>query len=151
MPHVSPEAGPVEFFTADHHACDDLWAAVETAAATRDVAATRAAFAAFAAATRRHFEMEEAVLFPAFEEETGMTMGPTRVMRMEHDQMRGLLATMAMIEDDVDDLVEQGDTLLMLTQQHNMKEEGMLYPMTERALGGAWAPIAARLAPFAQR
>ena len=40
----------------------------------------------------RHFEMEEAVLFPAFEEATGMTQGPTMVMHAEHVQMKGVLA-----------------------------------------------------------
>ena len=45
-----------------------------------------------------------------------------------------------------------GDTLLMLMQQHNVKEEGMLYPMAARLLGGpAWGPLgealAARYAP----
>ncbi len=152
---VTPEAGATEFFTDDHRRCDDLWAAVEAAGEQRDVGAARAAFTAFAAATRRHFEMEETVLFPAFEQASGMTMGPTQVMRAEHQQMRALLdlmamaMAMAMTESDLADLLEQGDTLLMVTQQHNMKEEGMLYPMTERYLGGgAWPPIAQRLAPY---
>jgi hemerythrin-like domain-containing protein len=35
--------------------------------------------------------MEEKVMFPTFEEVTGMTQGPTMIMRMEHDQMRQLL------------------------------------------------------------
>jgi iron-sulfur cluster repair protein YtfE (RIC family) len=44
---------------------------------------------------------------------------------------------------NVDSVLDHGDTLLMLIQQHNLKEEGMLYPMAERALGGAaWGPIA---------
>ena len=30
-------------------------------------------------------------MFPIFEEVTGMTQGPTMVMRMEHSQMRGIL------------------------------------------------------------
>ncbi len=88
------------------------------------------------------------MLFPAFEQATGMTMGPTRVMRMEHEQMRGLLSQMAMAATDIDALVEHGDTLLMLTQQHNMKEEGMLYPMAQGHLTGTWATLVPKLARF---
>ncbi len=55
---VTPEAGAVAFFTSDHRACDELWAAVEAAAETGDVETTQAAFEAFDAATRRHFDME---------------------------------------------------------------------------------------------
>jgi len=39
--------------------------------------------------------MEEEVLFPAFETRTGNTMGPTYVMRTEHEQIRALLQVMA--------------------------------------------------------
>lgn len=146
---TAPSAGPLAFFTADHRACDELWAAVEAAVDRDDRAAAHAAFARFDAATRRHLDMEEQVLFPAFEQATGMTMGPTQVMRHEHAQMRGLLDQMARAADrDLDAMVEYGDTLLMLTQQHNLKEEGVLYPMTEANLADAWAPIAARLTTY---
>jgi hemerythrin-like domain-containing protein len=39
-----------------------------------------------------HFGVEESVLFPRFEQSTGMYRGPTQVMRGEHVQMRQLLA-----------------------------------------------------------
>ena len=144
-----PSAGPRAFFTDDHRACDDLWAAVEVAADRRDRAAALAAFARFDAATRRHLDMEEQVLFPELERATGMTMGPTQVMRAEHAQMRGLLDQMARAADvDLDGLIEHGDTLLMLTQQHNMKEEGILYPMAQAHLAASWEPIGKRLAAY---
>jgi len=146
---TSPSAGPLAFFTDDHHRCDELWAAVEAAADRGDEAATREAFAKFEAALRRHLEMEEQVLFPEFEQATGMTMGPTQVMRAEHAQMRGVLDQMARAADrDLDQLIEHGDTLLMLTQQHNAKEEGVLYPMVQAHLGDVWEPIARRLATY---
>ena len=54
--------------------------------------------------------------------------------------MRGVMATMAeaVTERDVELLLDHGDTLLMLIQQHNVKEESMLYSMSERALGSVW-------------
>ncbi len=131
-------AGPRAWFTADHRDCDAHWAAVEAAVDAGQDPATP--WADFDRSMRRHFEMEEQVLFPAFENETGMTHGPTAVMRHEHAQMRALLDQMGRRADgrDWSALLDEGDTLMMLVQQHNMKEEGMLYPMMEMHLGHVW-------------
>ena len=111
----------------------------------------KATLAAFDAKVRRHLAMEEEVLFPAFEEATGMHgAGPTVVMRMEHQQMRALLDTMGKAAEtgNIDDVLGHGDTLLMLIQQHNRKEEGMLYPMADNALGEAWQKVREDLRRF---
>ena len=136
-----------DFFTHDHHECDRLWAEVEQAAEADDAARVGTTFDAFDKAQRHHISMEEDVMFPAFEEATGMTSGPTQVMRDEHAQMRGLLDQMrqALVGGDTQELLDQGDTLLMLIQQHNQKEEGILYPMAEQVLGAQWAELHARL------
>lgn len=142
--------GPEPWFTADHRRCDEAWAAVEWAV-DADEGTALAAWEAFDAHTRRHFDMEEAVLFPAFEAATGMVRGPTAVMRAEHDQMRGLLDQMdrAARAGDWREVLDQGDTLLMVVQQHNSKEEGMLYPMAQAHLaGGEWAALVPRLERF---
>ncbi|MBS1189383.1 MAG: Hemerythrin cation binding region [Rhodocyclaceae bacterium] len=125
------------FMTADHRHCDDLFAEAEQALAKNNMAAALAAFQHFRDATRAHFESEETTLFPAFEAKTGMTMGPTQVMRMEHVQMRGLLdeALQALEGGDADAYVGHADTLLIMVQQHNLKEENVLYPMCDQHLG----------------
>ncbi|MDF1798311.1 MAG: hemerythrin domain-containing protein [Planctomycetota bacterium] len=130
----------IDYFTEDHHACDETWAEVERLVDEGQAAAATAAWARFFGEMERHFTMEETVLFPAFEEATGMAGGPTQVMRMEHQQMRGLLEQMngAAASGDLAGLVELGDTLLMIIQQHNKKEEGMLYPMCEAHVGDSW-------------
>ncbi|MCO4763873.1 MAG: hemerythrin domain-containing protein [Myxococcales bacterium] len=142
-----------EFAASDHKHCDQLWADVE--AAEGDDAACLAAWKAFTDAMERHFKMEEEVMFPAFEQATGMHGGgPTAVMRMEHKQMRGVMATMAAAADDGDFelLIDHGDTLMMLIAQHNVKEENMLYPMSQRAIGAGWSAmhgdIEQRFGPF---
>ncbi|RLB57169.1 MAG: hemerythrin domain-containing protein [Deltaproteobacteria bacterium] len=137
----------VQFFTEDHRACDVLWASVEAAADTGDAAATTSAWKAFFDAMERHFHMEEDELFPAFEEATGMRGGPTMMMRAEHKQMRALMGQMNTLVEagDFGELVDQGDTLLMLIQQHNAKEEGMLYPMAQQHLAASWDALRARL------
>jgi hemerythrin-like domain-containing protein len=128
----STEVGLLEFFTQDHRACDELWAVVE------ESDEITAPVQAFITSMETHLSMEEQVLFPAFEQAVGMASGcgPTSVMRMEHNQMRGLLQTIqaAAAVGDIDTVLAQGDTLLMLIQQHNMKEENMLYPMCAQSL-----------------
>ena len=94
--------------------------------------------------------LDEADLFPAFEEATGMRFGPTQVMRMEHQQMRQLLVELReVVQDrDPDAILGVTETLLMLMQQHNAKEEGMLYPMAETALGDEGNTLVERLGPL---
>ena len=141
---------PTHYFTTDHRRCDTLWSEVEAAADASDQPRLAAAFEAFAAATERHFHMEEEVLFPAFEAATGMSGGPTMVMRMEHVQIRGLLSQLATLVTAGAHrrVLDLGDTLLMLVQQHNAKEEAMLYPMADRAVGHHWEEIRAELAAY---
>ena len=139
---MSPKhPGPLAFFTHDHRRCDELWAELEAGAGA-------ATWTAFDQAMRAHFAMEEDVLFPALEQATGMIdAGPTFVMRSEHQQMKSLLDTMgaAASAGDFDTVLDQGDSLLMLIQQHNMKEEHMLYPLADRAIADQWGAIASKL------
>ena len=129
-----------KYLTEEHRDCDDQFSRAEAAASDGDIAAARVAFAEFAANLAHHLEMEEGVLFPEFEQATGMHgVGPTAVMRMEHEQMRGLLGQMqgALAGEDLDSFLGIGETLNILIQQHNMKEEHMLYPMAEQALAAS--------------
>jgi hemerythrin-like domain-containing protein len=128
----------LEFMGSDHKACDDLFAAAEAAVAKKNWDSARSLFDSFQAAMAHHLAMEEEVLFPAFEARTGMTMGPTQVMRSEHEQMRDLIASMAraVAESGQDRYLGLSETLNMLMQQHNLKEENVLYPMTDQVLGG---------------
>lgn len=88
------------------------------------------------------------MLFPAFENATGMRQGPTQVMRMEHGQMRALVGQMeaALAARDGEGYAGAAETLLILMQQHNMKEENILYPMCDQSLAGQVEAIAAELA-----
>ena len=151
MTSVDIESGLAAFFTQDHSDCDSRWADVEELLDAVDIEAARPAWQKFNASTRRHLEMEEEVLFPAFDARSGMGgSGPTAVMRMEHQQMRGLLDQIgeAMDANDAQQALDIGDTLLMLIQQHNVKEENMLYPMAQNMLAGEWAVIAAELEKY---
>ncbi len=128
----------LEFLGSDHRACDDLFASAEAAAAQGRWDSAREQFARFNAAMARHLAMEEEVLFPAFEARTGMRSGPTEVMRTEHAQMRDLLRDMAdaVAAGNQGRFLGLSETLNMLMQQHNLKEENMLYPMSDQVLAG---------------
>lgn len=126
-----------EFMGFDHRRCDDLFAGLENAANNGDATLTRTYFTAFQTGMEHHFDMEEKGFFPTFERITGMRQGPTTVMRMEHEQMRGLLRQMAQAleSNDLKAVARASGTMLMVMQQHNVKEEQMLYPMGDMHIG----------------
>jgi hemerythrin-like domain-containing protein len=151
MTSIDIESGLAAFFTQDHRDCDSRWADVEELLDTADVETALPAWQKFNTSMLRHLDMEEQVLFPAFDSRSGMGGGgPTAMMRMEHQQMRGLLDQIgeAMDAGDAQEAMDIGDTLLMLIQQHNVKEEGMLYPMAQNMLASEWATIAAELEKY---
>ena len=127
-----------DFLSGDHRRCDELLTAAESAVDDGDWSDAEQKTRAFLTAMDNHLRMEEEVMFPAFEEASGMAQGPTMVMRHEHDQMRALFAQIedALQRHDEDDFLGNTETLLIMIQQHNMKEEGMLYPMADEQLGG---------------
>ena len=127
-----------EFMTRDHRRCDVLMAEAEAAAEDNDWGKTEQLTRKYVEAMEHHFTMEEQVLFPAFEEQTGIIQGPTMIMKSEHRQMRGLMAQLqhAMERRDESEYLDTSETLLIMMQQHNMKEEGMLYPMSDEQLSG---------------
>lgn len=133
--------------THDHRRCDHLFAAAEALAAAADWPAAAAAVADFARELETHFCAEEETLFPRFEAATGMTGGPTAMMRAEHADMRASVRLLqeAIAAHDRDEFAGEADTLLIMMQQHNMKEEHILYPMCDARLGDAHLPTVAEL------
>jgi iron-sulfur cluster repair protein YtfE (RIC family) len=127
-----------EILESHHAACDELLAAAETAADAGDWAGCGAALGRFKANLDAHFSAEESVLFPAFEDASGMRHGPTEMMRLEHAQMRESTRRLgqAAAERDGDAFAGNVETLVVLIGQHNMKEQHILYPMCDRSLAG---------------
>lgn len=134
-----------------HRHCDAAFARAGERAAARDWTGLERDGGTFLREIERHIELEENLLFPAFEERTGMTSGPTEVMRTEHAQMRGMFAQMraAIQAKDAEQYLGIAQTLLALLQQHNAKEESMMYPMLDRALGDDAVSMADQLETLA--
>ena len=125
------------FLTKDHRLCDEEFANMENAVNDNNWEEANTKLNVFIEDLLHHFDMEEKVMFPAFEHKTGMTQGPTAMMRMEHDQMRQLLEDLKtdIRETNQNHFFGVSESLMMLMQQHNMKEEQMLYAMADNHLG----------------
>jgi hemerythrin-like domain-containing protein len=121
---------------AEHRECDEIFAAAEKSVIDGNFEQAEEQFLLFANDTLRHFKREEESLFPTFEEISGSTEGPTRIMRHEHEQVRGLIGKMAeSVENrDADAYLSMAESMMILLQQHNMKEEQMLYAMCDRMI-----------------
>lgn len=137
---TAPPDSLTHLLSSDHRRLDAILAAAKQSLQTGDIARAFAQFSEFRDGLERHIAAEEEVLFPAFEALTGgASGGPTHVMRLEHSEMRGLMAEIASgLERGGDD----GHTtpLAALTARiyaHNGKEERILYPAMERAALGA--------------
>ena len=124
-----------EYLTTDHRKCDAIFAKMEEEAGS-SLENSRILVAEFISDMQHHFAMEEQVMFPEFEQKTGMTQGPTEMMRQEHTQMRSLFTQLmdSLNENNSDRFFGTSETLMILLQQHNMKEEQMLYPMAQQHL-----------------
>ena len=66
---------------------------------------------------------------------------------MEHQQMRNLLARMseAVSSGNQEVILEVGETMMILMQQHNVKEQGILYPMADQHLASYREELIARM------
>ena len=124
------------FMTEDHHYCDLLLASFERAVSAGNWEQAVVAGEDLTAALGRHFSREEDRLFPELLAVDPRASGPVRVMTMEHRQMRTLLADLAgaWAERDQDTCLGVVETLHFLIQQHNAKEEGILYPLADQGL-----------------
>jgi iron-sulfur cluster repair protein YtfE (RIC family) len=122
-----------------HKSCDELFALAETAGGKNNWSEAAVLWEKFSSELRSHIDdKEEGILFPAFEKVNG-PMGPTQVMRMEHEQMRALVTQVeqCIAQQDRDKFLGLTETLMILMQQHNMKEEQILYPMIDNCVDNA--------------
>jgi len=124
------------YLAADHDRLDELLIETCRLVDAGDLAAAGKTFATFAAGLTRHIGLEDELLFPRFERATGMTSGPTTVMRREHRVIEDLLAGMtgALGAGDAATFGTLHRELIDVLEPHNHKEEHVIYPMTDEAL-----------------
>ncbi len=129
-----PNRTITEYFQSDHRRLDGIMDRFQDAYKTGRWEEASRDFREFNLGLRRHIQVEEEVLFPAFEEKTGMhDAGPTFVMRMEHTEIRGLLDRTLGATDSKNgsQIAESTHALTNILGDHNMKEEHILYPESD--------------------
>lgn len=136
----------------DHARCDAMYQAVLARVTARDWQQAALCFAGFAQALMRHMAMEETVLFTAVEQVTGTRAGPIQVLRVEHQQLRGILQRLAgaIAQCRLTDFADHADTFRIMLQQHSLKEDGMLYPLADRVLQARHAELIGQMTAFAR-
>jgi len=121
------------YYEQDHDRLDELFKTFQQLKRS-DAAKAKEAFEAFKVGLQRHIVWEEELLFPLWEEKTGMSEGgPTFVMRKEHrligQQLEAIHDKVAEQNPDSD---QEEQVLLGLLGAHNMKEERVLYPSIDQ-------------------
>ena len=129
------EPSIVRFYEDDHDRLDSLFQQYRGMKKSATVQATEN-FREFRDGLLRHIRWEEEILFPLFEEKTGMyDRGPTVVMRSERAIIKKHLEAIAekvCLQNFATDEDEQ--LLLNTLVLHNQKEEQFLYPAIDQSL-----------------
>jgi len=84
-------SGITSFMTADHKQCDDIFVEFENHISSENWSELASAWQSFTKILNHHLTLEESILFPEFESATGMSQGPSAVMRAEHKQIRSMV------------------------------------------------------------
>lgn len=125
------------YFEEDHDRLDRLFKGFQDLKRT-DFSKAKSLFREFRSGLQRHILWEEEILFPLFEERTGMSGGPTQVMRTEHRQIRNHLEAIheKVHAADPGSDAEEG-ALVAVLSAHNQKEEMILYPAIDQSISDA--------------
>lgn len=125
-----------KFFEKDHDRLDELFKTFQQLKRS-DFPKAKETFKAFKSGLQRHIVWEEDLLFPLWEEKTGMSdSGPTPVMRNEHRQIGQLLeAIHGKVAAQNPDSDQEEQALLDILGSHNRKEERALYPAIDQVAG----------------
>jgi len=127
-----------DFMMKDHQLIDGYFDRAGTAAKAGDFATLEREATEFLNRIAVHIDVEDRVLFAAFEERTGMTQaGPSVTMREEHREMEPIFETMreAVAARDAAKYLAAAAQLVQILSPHNQKEETMMYPMIDDAMG----------------
>jgi hemerythrin-like domain-containing protein len=106
----------------------------QSAGSYESAAEARTQGALLAASLGSHAELEDELLFCELESELGAGFGPLEVMRAEHADIEGTIALLR----DVDDAAEArrlAEHIAAAARGHSAKEEQVLFPLAENALG----------------
>ncbi len=130
---MSDEKNILEFMGEDHDRLDKTFEEFRKIR-VNNIAQAALLFHEFKTGLLRHIVWEEEILFPIFEEKTGMhDSGPTAVMRMEHRKIQEFLESINNKIGNGDGDIESLEiSLIGVLTEHNIKEEKILYPWIDQ-------------------
>jgi len=132
-----PDRTITEYFQTDHRRLDGIYERFQSAVHANRWDEAAADFREFSLGLKRHIRVEEEILFPVFEDKTGMhDAGPTFVMKVEHKEIQSLLDKILGSTDghDAAGVSNGSSSLISILMDHNMKEEHILYPESDAFL-----------------
>jgi regulator of cell morphogenesis and NO signaling len=123
------------YYETDHDRLDALFKSFQQLKQT-DFPQAKQFFKEFRFGLQRHILWEEEILFPLFEQKTGMYgRGPTEVMRQEHRLIAKYLeAIHEKVKAQNPNSDEEEQLLVNTLSMHNQKEENILYPAIDRSV-----------------
>ena len=136
-----------DWLNHDHRAFEALLARCEEAAEREDWKSAKQLFNELVVHLKAHMQMEEEVLYPAYESLAEAPQGPTTALRVEHDEIVRLVRDLSrVLATKNSDLFL--DALLPLDKAltgHHQKEEEIFLPMAGHALVERREEITAKL------
>ena len=125
-----------DFMAQDHDRLDGIFKEFR-GIKVQDLKKAKSFFHDFKIGLQKHIVWEEEILFPIFENKTGMfETGPTAVMRMEHRQIKEFLEKIhdRILKGETKEIDELEKGLIEVLTAHNQKEENILYPWIDDSI-----------------
>lgn len=126
-----------EYLCWDHRRLESILADMMGLARAHEWMDARSRMSEYAVGLRHHADIEDWILFPAYDDATGnLPNSPTALMLTEHRDVRfGIDALERAIKtEDLDATEDALGVLLDVTEQHHAKEEEILFPGMDETL-----------------
>lgn len=140
----------MDYLRDDHRRLERLMAVCGDSMHRGEVHEAARRFEEYRRGLMRHIKIEEGIVFPAYEEATGLPRlgGPTGVMHQEHEEILRLLGLLHEIFESAQPSVDEFDSLrsnlIHRLTDHNGKEERVLYPGVDREVAAHRLPALVR-------
>lgn len=127
-----------DFMSNDHDRLDKIFLNFTRNRKNKSVK-SKGLFVQFKKGLENHIGWEEEILFPLFENQTGMSgAGPTTVMRIEHKEIKKYLnEILKKITKNNYETNKTEKKLIEILSDHNNKEEMILYPWIDNSISKA--------------